>query len=69
MWEEVFKLALSNGLWAVLFCLLLVYQLRDSRKREQKYQVTIQSLVEELEVVDDIKKDTHEILKLNKEKN
>lgn len=41
MWEEILNLALNNGLWAVLFLGLLIYQLRDSRNREQKYQETI----------------------------
>ena len=44
MWEEILNLALNNGLWAVLFLGLLIYQLRDSRTREQKYQETIYEL-------------------------
>ena len=44
MWEEILNLALNNGLWAVLFLGLLIYQLRDSRNREQKYQETIYEL-------------------------
>ena len=37
MWEEIFNLALNNGLWAVLFLMLLVYVLKDSKSRESKY--------------------------------
>lgn len=48
MWEEVIKLALGNGLWAVLFCVLLLYGLRDGRAREQKYRRTIDALVDRL---------------------
>ncbi|MDE7395744.1 MAG: hypothetical protein K2M95_06475 [Clostridiales bacterium] len=48
MWEEVIKLALGNGLWAVLFCVLLLYGLRDGRAREQKYRQTIDVLLERL---------------------
>ena len=48
MWEEVIKLALENGLWAVLFCALLLYGLRDGRAREQKYRQTIDVLLERL---------------------
>lgn len=44
MWEQIFDLALNNGLWAVLFLALLVYQLKDSRAREKKYQQTISEL-------------------------
>ena len=46
MWEEIFNLALSNGLWAVLFLGLLAYVLRDSRRRERKYQATVDALIE-----------------------
>ena len=44
MWEQIFNLALNNGLWAVLFLALLIYQLKDSRTREKKYQQTITEL-------------------------
>lgn len=61
MWEEVFKLALSNGIWAVLFVSLLVYQLKDSAKREKKYQETISRLNQHLDAVQDIKNELKEI--------
>lgn len=54
MWEEIFNLAVNNGIWAVLFLALLVYQLKDSRTREEKYQKTIVGLSESLKVVHDI---------------
>ncbi len=62
MWEEIFNLALSNGLWAVLFLGLLAYVLRDSRRRERKYQATVDALVERLKTVAEIKSDTDRIL-------
>ena len=37
VFEEILNLAISNGLWAVLFLMLLVYVLKDSRRREIKY--------------------------------
>ncbi len=61
MWEKIFNLALSNGIWAVLFLALLVYQLRDSRSREAKYQQTIETLGKSLEVINDVKEDVEEI--------
>ncbi len=61
MWEEIFKLALSNGLWAVLFVALLVFQLKDSAKREKKYQDTISKLNEHLNAVSEIKEEIKEI--------
>ena len=57
MWEEILKLTLSNGIWAVLFVSLLLYQLKDSAAREKKYQDTISRLNQHLDVVQDIKKE------------
>ncbi len=54
MWEEIFNLALNNGLWAVLFLALLIYQLKDSKIREEKYQNTITELNKTLNKVNEI---------------
>ena len=59
--EEIITLAVAEGLWAVLFCGLLVYELRDGRTREQKYTQTIRTLADRLEAVDGVKADTTEI--------
>ena len=61
MWEKIFNLAISNGLFAVLFLGLLIYLLKDSRSREQKYQSTIEKLGNSLEMVKDVKEDVNEI--------
>lgn len=61
MWEQIFNLAISNGLFAVLFLGLFVYQLKDSRSREQKYQDTIEKLGNSLEIVKHVKEDVEEI--------
>lgn len=61
MWQDIFKLAINNGLWAVLFCVLLIYVLKDSKTREKKYQATISSLGNSLRIVENIKKDVKEI--------
>jgi hypothetical protein len=61
MWEEIFNMALSNGLWAALFVGLLVFQLKDSAKREKKYQETIAKLNQHLDSVEDIKDEIKEI--------
>ncbi len=66
MWEEILSLAVGNGLWAVLFCALLFYELKDSRKRESKYVETIDALDNKLGIVNDIKNDTEEIISLCK---
>lgn len=64
MWEEILKTALESGLWAVLFCVLLLYQLRDGRTREEKYRQTIDALVCRLSVLDSVSAGMEEALKL-----
>ena len=61
MWEKIMELALTNGVWSALFVGLLVFQLKDSAKREKKYQETIQRLSTHLDVVQDIKEEIKEI--------
>ena len=61
MWEEIFNLALSNGIWSAMFLGLLIYQLKDSNKREKKYQETIAKLNEHLGAVSEIKEEVKEI--------
>jgi hypothetical protein len=68
MWEEIFNLAITNGIWSALFVGLLIYQLKDSAKRERKYQDTIKELSDHLGVVNEIKKEVQQMKKyiLNK---
>ena len=61
MWEKIFNLAINNGLWAVLFLVLLFYVLKDSRAREKKYQETIEKLGDCVATVEDIKEDVKQI--------
>ena len=61
MWEQIINLAVSNGLFAVLFLGLLIYQLKDSRNRENRYQDTIVKLGRALEIVQSVKHDVEEI--------
>lgn len=61
MWESVTETVVANGAWAVLFCLLLIFELKDSRRREQKYQETIADLGDSLTCVREVAKDVEEI--------
>lgn len=61
MWESVIDTVVANGAWAVLFCLLLIFELKDSRKREEKYQKTIFTLGEDLGVVREVADDVKDI--------
>ena len=59
MWEQIANLAISNGLFAVLFLGL----------REQKYQMTIEKLGNSLEIVKQVKEDVEDIKdKINQKK-
>ena len=61
MWENIFDLAINNGLWAVLFLGLLIYQLKDSRTREVKYQSIITSLTDKLDLIQKVSEDVSDI--------
>lgn len=54
MWDNILELAISDGLWALLFCVLMIYQLKDSKVREVKYQDTISSLAKDLEYMKEL---------------
>ena len=62
MWEQVAEYMAANGVWAVLFLALLIYQLKDSKKREEKYTATITSLTEGLNALEGIKQDIKSII-------
>lgn len=61
MWEQVFSVAISNGIFACLFVALLVYELKDSRSREKKYQKTIDVLSIRLSCIENVREDVEEI--------
>ena len=70
MWEDIFAQALGNGLLAALFVALLIYVLRDTAKREKKYQqmedenrTIIARLTDGFKVVTELKSIAEEILK------
>lgn len=68
MWEEILRMAVENGLWAVLFCGLLFYILKDGRAREHKYQSTIETLCNHLNKIEEVKDIADETLKNVKQK-
>lgn len=57
MWDEIFYQAANNGLWALMFVTLLVFILKDSKRREEKYQETVRRLSQSLNIVLDIRDD------------
>ena len=73
MWEQIFNLTISNGLFAVMFLGLFIYQLKDSKSRESKYQDTIAKLGDSLQVVKEVKQDVEmikeQLVRKSKKKN
>jgi len=63
MWESILSIALDTGFIATLFTGLLVYVLRDTKRRECKYCEIIEELHENLHVVREIREDVADIKK------
>ena len=68
MENTLMELAAANGIWAALFVFLFIYVLYDSRRRENKYQKTIeenQSIIKELSdrfgILESVQKDESDI--------
>jgi uncharacterized protein YktB (UPF0637 family) len=68
MENEIFKMAVQQGLWAVLFVVLLFYILKEQKKRdekaeerEEKYQDIITRLTDKFNILEDVKKDVAEV--------
>lgn len=66
IWNDILSIVVSNGIFAILFVWLFWYQLRDSSKREEKYQKTIEQLTSHLQVLDAVKQDLTDIKELLK---
>ena len=64
MWQDIINIILSNGIFAILFVSLLFIQIKDSKKREEKYQEAIKKLSHHLDVVEDISEDVKEMKKI-----
>ena len=61
LWNEIISIVVSNGVFAILFVWLFVYQLKDSSKREQKYQQTISELTQHLSTLEEVRRDITDI--------
>ncbi len=61
IWNDILSIVVSNGVFAILFVWLFWYQLRDSAKREEKYQDTIGKLTDHLKILEDVKQDLTDI--------
>ncbi|WP_244835246.1 BhlA/UviB family holin-like peptide [Clostridium sp. BJN0001] len=57
MEQEILKMALSYGIFGILFVYLFFYMLKDSKARETKYQDMIDKITDKFNIVEDIKTD------------
>ena len=68
MENELFKVIINNGAWAVLFVWLLIDTRKESKEREEKLQgiinknqEVISELADKFDVVEDIQSDVTDI--------
>jgi peptidoglycan hydrolase CwlO-like protein len=68
MFDELVKVATTQGIWAILSCVLIVYILKaqetrdlKQEEREKNYQDIIKQLSEKLNVIDSINSNIQEI--------
>ncbi|MBE5730759.1 MAG: hypothetical protein E7350_02250 [Clostridiales bacterium] len=75
--KEIMSLALEHGLWAVMFCFLFLYMLKDAKIREKKYTKAIETLsiqlmgvTNALKICEDVKeiddKNEHTLLEIRR---
>lgn len=55
------RVAIGQGLGYALFVFLLIYVLKTTGEREQRYQDLLDTLADKFNVVEDIKEDVKEI--------
>lgn len=60
-WNELIKVVVSYGVFAVLFVFLFFYQLKDSAKREEAYRQTIESLTNHLQAIEEVREEVEEL--------
>ena len=56
--EEIFAIAINHGLVAAMFVGLVIFVLKETKKREEKYQQTIEKLADTLRSVEVIEETT-----------
>ena len=59
--EEIIKSALQQGLGYAMFVMLLLYVLKTTGEREQRYQNLLDKITDKLNIVKDIEEDVKEI--------
>lgn len=61
MEQEIIKVAATQGLWAVLFVVLLFWVLRENAKREDNYQQLLLDLTGKFGILEEVQRDVREV--------
>ena len=61
MEQEIIKVAATQGLWALLFVVLLFWVLRENAKREDNYQQLLLDLTGKFGILEEVQRDVGEI--------
>lgn len=61
MEQTIISSAATQGLWALLFVMLLFYVLRTNEKRELRLQDIINKLTDKFDILQDVKNDVDDI--------
>ncbi len=61
--QEIIKLAASQGLWAVLFVVLLFWVLRENAKREADYRTLLFEMTDKYGILEDVREDVGDVKK------
>lgn len=69
MENEIMRIASSQGVWAMLFVVLLFYVLKENSNREKKYQEIVNNLTDKFQIMCEIQNDILEIKSYFQEKN
>ena len=61
MEQEIIKVAATQGLWALLFVVLLFWVLRENAKREDNYQQLLLDLTGKFGILEEVQRDVREV--------
>ncbi len=57
MESSIMELAMSQGIWVVLFVFLFLYTIKNNEKREGNYQSLLESMTNKYDIIVDVKSD------------
>lgn len=61
MESALLEAATKQGIWVIMFVFLFVYTIKNSEKREENYQVLLETLSQKYDLLLDVKENLKEI--------